>query len=175
MALKIVGSNPISHPRKKILSIWSAGFSFCTIHFSLFNIHYSFNRIFVSSEMYSIISSTAQSNISLENSGAKIQSNSKVWVTMPIPADYDRERLTVYYVAEDGTKAKLPRSMSGDMVTFETDHFSLYVMVEKAVDAASAPEKTGNGLWLWIALGVALVAVAGGGFALWWFKLRKTA
>lgn len=115
-------------------------------------------------------------DISLENSGAKIQPNGKVQVTMPIPADYDRERLTIYYVAEDGTKTELPCSVSGDTITFETDHFSLYVLAEKTADAtASTPEKTGNSPWLWIALGVVLVAVAGGGFALWWFKIRKTA
>lgn len=116
-------------------------------------------------------------DISLENSGAKIQPNGKVQVSIPIPAGYDRERLTVYHIAEDGAKTELPCAVTGDAVTFETDHFSLYVVAEKAADdnvlSGEEPNQKSGTPVIWIVLGIVLVAAAGGGFALWWFKFRK--
>ena len=116
-------------------------------------------------------------DISLDNGGAKIQPNGKVQVSIPVPADYDRERLTVYHIAEDGTKSELPCSVSGDTITFETDHFSLYVVAEKAADdntlSGGEPNQKSGSPVIWIALGIVLVVAAGGAFALWWFKLRK--
>lgn len=111
-------------------------------------------------------------DISLENGGAKIQPDGKVQVSIPIPAGYDRERLTVYHIAEDGTKTELLCAVTGDVITFETDHFSLYVVAEKATDNNALSGKSGN-LALWIILGFVLVAATGGAFALWWFKFRK--
>ncbi len=111
-------------------------------------------------------------DISLESGGVKIQPNGKVQVSIPVPSDYDMERLTVYHIAEDGTKTELPCAVTGGAVTFETDHFSLYVVAEK--DAAQmAGENNGGSLVIWIVVSIVLAAGAGCGFALWWFKLRK--
>lgn len=107
-------------------------------------------------------------DISLENGGGAIQPDGKVQVSIPIPDDYDKERLAVYHIAEDGTKAEVPFSVSGDAVTFETDHFSLYVVAETA-----DTQMTGGHTVLWIVLCVVLIAAAGGGLVLWWFKLRR--
>lgn len=120
-------------------------------------------------------------DISLENGGAKIQPNGKVQVSIPVPAGYDKERLTVYHIADDGTKTELSCTITGDAVTFETDHFSLYVLAEKASvqTADDTPQPDGNGnpkggsQVVLIIVIVVLIAVAGGGFALWRFKLRK--
>ena len=117
-------------------------------------------------------------DISLENGGTKIQPDGKVQVSVPIPAGYDRERLTVYHIADDGTRTELPSTIVEDTITFETDHFSLYVVAEKAAaDENALPggepnQKSGNPV-IWIVLGIILVAAAGGAFALWWFKFRK--
>lgn len=116
-------------------------------------------------------------DISLENGGAKIQPDGKVQVSVPIPAGYDRERLTVYHIADDGTRTELPSTVFEDTITFETDHFSLYVVAEKAADENALPggesnQKSGNPV-IWIVMGIVLVAAAGGAFALWWFKFRK--
>ena len=117
-------------------------------------------------------------DISLESGGAKIQPNGKVQVSIPIPAGYDKTRLTIYCIADDGAKTELPSSVNGNTITFETNHFSTYVVAEKAVahkigNHSQLDEKTGGNPVAWIVLGIVLVAVAGGGFALWWFKLRK--
>ena len=117
-------------------------------------------------------------DISLENGGVKIQPNGKVQVSIPVPTDYDKGRLTVYHVAEDGIKTELPCTVIGDAVTFETDHFSLYVVAEKATaqmagDNSLPDEKNDGSPVLWIVLGAALAAATGGGFALWWVKFRK--
>lgn len=115
-------------------------------------------------------------DISLENGGAKIQPNGKVQVSIPVPAGYDKERLTIYHIADDGTKTELPCTVTGDAVTFETDHFSLYVLAEKAAvqtaDDTPQPSKKGSSPVVWIVLVIVLIAAAGG-FVLWWFKLRK--
>lgn len=107
-------------------------------------------------------------DISLENGGGKIQPDGRVRVSIPIPDGYDRDRLTVYYIAEDGAKAEMPSAVAGNTITFETDHFSLYVVTEK-----TAVQTTGGSPVLWIVLGIVLLAAAGGGFALWWFKFRR--
>ncbi len=82
-------------------------------------------------------------DISLEKDGVKIQPNGKVKVTLPIPAGYDKAKLTVYRVEADGSKTELPCTVNGDAVTFETDHFSVYLLAEKAATPATeATEST---------------------------------
>lgn len=120
-------------------------------------------------------------DISLENGGARIQPDGRVQVSIPIPAGYDRERLAVYHIAEDGTRTELPSAVVGDAITFETAHFSLYVVAEKAAAQAAGvaslpggePAEKGGSPAIWIILCVVLAAAAGGGFALWYVKFRK--
>ncbi len=120
-------------------------------------------------------------DISLENGGARIQPDGRVQVSIPIPAGYDRERLAVYHIAEDGTRTELPSAVVGEAITFETAHFSLYVVAEKAAAQAAGdtslpggePAEKGGSPVIWIILCVVLVAAAGGGFALWYVKFRK--
>ncbi len=121
-------------------------------------------------------------DISLENGGVRIQPDGKVQVSIPIPAGYDKKRLTVYHIDGD-VKTELPCMVAEDSVTFETDHFSLYVLAEKAVvqtpvegtvqqpGERSSPK--GDGPVVWLALGVAVVVAAGGGVVFWRSKSRK--
>ena len=120
-------------------------------------------------------------DISLESDGARIQPDGRVQVSIPIPAGYDRERLAVYHIAEDGTRTELPSAVVGEAITFETAHFSLYVVAEKAAAQAAGdtslpggkPAEKGGSPVIWIILCVVLAAAAGGGFALWYVKFRK--
>lgn len=120
-------------------------------------------------------------DISLENGGARIQPDGRVQVSIPIPAGYDRKRLAVYHIAEDGTRTELPSAVVGEAITFETAHFSLYVVAEKAAAQAAGvaslpggkPAEKGGSPVIWIILCVVLAAAAGGGFALWYVKFRK--
>lgn len=105
-------------------------------------------------------------DIALISGEAKIQPNGKVSVTLPIPADYDKNSLAVYYVAGDGAKTELDSKVDGDSVTFETDHFSTYVLAEKTA------EKPAGHLGLILGI-VGAVAVVGIGVTVYFVKFRK--
>ncbi len=114
-------------------------------------------------------------DISLERDGVKVQPNGKVKVTLPIPAGYDKAKLTVYRVEADGSKTELPCTVNGDAVTFETDHFSVYLLAEKAAtpateatestesteDAATPPMGEKNALPFFLALAGAAAILLG--------------
>ncbi len=65
--------------------------------------------------------------------GVKIQPNGNVKISIPIPADFDKSSLCVYRMAEDGTKTKYDVKVEGNYATFETNHFSTYVLAENNV------------------------------------------
>ncbi|WP_102399837.1 DUF4430 domain-containing protein [Haloimpatiens massiliensis] len=82
-------------------------------------------------------------DISLESEKKKIQPNGKVKVTMNIPTDYDHSRVLVYRILEDGTLQDMKATINGNTISFETDHFSLYAIAEKA-KATSEKSKSGE-------------------------------
>ena len=88
-------------------------------------------------------------DISLENGNAKIQPNGKVQISIPVPTGYDENRLTIYYIADNGTKTELPCTVKENLAIFETNHFSTYVLAEKAVTPQTSD--TSN-ILLWWAL-----------------------
>lgn len=70
-------------------------------------------------------------DINLLKDGAKIQPNGKVKVSIPIPSDYDKSKLEVYRIDDNGTKTKYNVTVNGEYASFETDHFSIYALAEK--------------------------------------------
>ncbi len=69
-------------------------------------------------------------DISLLKAGAKVQPNGSVEVSVPIPADFDKSQLAIYYVSDDGkTKEKLDGKVVGDTYVFTTTNFSYYALV----------------------------------------------
>lgn len=70
-------------------------------------------------------------DITLKSDGINIQPNGKVKISIPIPTDYDTSKLVVYRVEEDGTKTEYQVNILNGYATFETDHFSTYVLGEK--------------------------------------------
>lgn len=52
-------------------------------------------------------------------------------VSIPIPADLEGKKLTVYYVATDGTKEEHEVTVENGFATFTTNHFSVYSLVDK--------------------------------------------
>lgn len=124
-------------------------------------------------------------DLSLEKDGNKITFDGKVSVSLPIPNGYEKSRLAVFYISDDGTKTEIPCSVNGDTVTFETDHFSVYALAEKTEEAAAAntvsttetantpvQKKSNTGLYIGLAIG-GIILLAGAGFAVWYFKFRK--
>jgi hypothetical protein len=99
----------------------------------------------------------------LDSAQQKIQPDGKVLVSLPIPADYNKARTAVYYIADNGNASLIPSAVVGDYVTFRADHFSLYVLAELTSDGRSP--QTGDdtdhtGLIVWTAL-MAAAAIAG--------------
>ena len=108
-------------------------------------------------------------DLSLLLDGAKIQPDGTVEVTLPAPdlaAEYDK--IMVVYIAPDGSYEECKTTVNEDgTITFETDHFSQYAVIGITEDAG-----LGTGAIIGIVLGA--VAVLGvGGFALFWFVIRK--
>lgn len=81
-------------------------------------------------------------DINLLSDGAKIQPNGKVKISIPVPTEYNKSNLVVYRVADNGDKTEYAVTVNGDVATFETDHFSTYVLAEKEV--AQNTENTNN-------------------------------
>lgn len=72
-------------------------------------------------------------DITLKSEGVAIQPNGKVKINIPIPNGFDKSKISVYRVAEDGTRTKYDTKIDGDYAVFETDHFSTYVLAENNV------------------------------------------
>ena len=82
-------------------------------------------------------------DISLVNNNATIQPNGKVKVSIPVPTGYDTSKIVVYRVAEDGTKTKYDTTIKDGYITFETDHFSNYVVAEeKSTETTTTNKET---------------------------------
>lgn len=107
-------------------------------------------------------------DITLQSNGVEIQPNGKVKISLPIPGNFDRTNLVVYRVDENGTKTQYDVTVDGDYATFETDHFSTYVLAERTVENTNSNElddtpKTGvetNGITIALSL-VSLTSLAG--------------
>ncbi len=130
-------------------------------------------------------------DLSLEKDGNKVTFDGKVAVSLPVPNGYEKSRLAVFYISDDGEKTEIPCTVNGDNVTFETDHFSVYALAEKTEEAAAAdtsdtaestdaaktpdaPMQKKSKTALYVGLAVCAVAVlAGAGVAVWYFKFRK--
>lgn len=69
-------------------------------------------------------------DIHLEKEEEKIQPNGKVTVKIPLPEGYDPEKSKICYVDSDGNITYIKSSVTELYIIFETDHFSVYAIVE---------------------------------------------
>ena len=83
-------------------------------------------------------------DISLQSNGTKIQPNGKVKLTIPVPSEFDTSKLCVYRVDENNQKIKYDIEViekdGTKYVTFETDHFSIYVLEEEQAETNTTEE-----------------------------------
>lgn len=91
-------------------------------------------------------------------------------VTLPIPDGLSADngkRLVTYRIEEDGSLTKCDTATSNGYLTFATNHFSTYVIVEE--EAATSP-KTGedNVVFIW-----SLIALAAGASGIFMMKKRR--
>lgn len=87
-------------------------------------------------------------DITLKSNGVKIQPSGKVKISIPVPEEFDKEKLVIYRINEDGTKVRYDinvETIEGkDYATFETDHFSLYTLVSEKTDNNNSNELNEN-------------------------------
>ena len=69
--------------------------------------------------------------------GSAAQPNGSVLMRIPIPADYNRDKLSVIYVTNTGTLETMPSWIDGDYICFETTHFSYYALVDETEEATA--------------------------------------
>lgn len=109
-------------------------------------------------------------DITLKSNGVKIKPSGKVKISIPVPEDFNKEKLVVYRINEDGTKVKYDikvETIEGkDYATFETDHFSLYTLAMEETSNGSKEldetPKTGNAdITAYTFTAIALISLAG--------------
>lgn len=84
-------------------------------------------------------------DISLLLNGQKIQPHSgRVTVRIPIPKNFDRSNLALYYIADNGAKTQLQFNVDGDYLVFTTDHFSCYAIADVSSSAKNTSPQTGE-------------------------------
>ena len=69
-------------------------------------------------------------DITLYKSSQAVQPNAKIKVMIPIPADYNKNNIQIYWYKEDGTLQSMNAVVQGDYAVFETDHLSYYVLID---------------------------------------------
>ena len=84
-------------------------------------------------------------DINLLKDGAKIQPNGKVKISIPIPNDYNKSKLEVYRIDDNGEIIKYNVTVNGEYASFETDHFSIYVLAEKKEETAPSTPTVNKG------------------------------
>ena len=95
-------------------------------------------------------------DISMSVDGVTVQPNGKLTVKIPLPEGYNPNQCFIYYLNTDNnTVEKLATSYADGYLTFETDHFSYYAVVEVAETADDSDEcscdchKTGFMGFIW--------------------------
>lgn len=109
-------------------------------------------------------------DIYLTNSNNEsIQPSSTVKVIIPIPEGYDKNRIAIYHLKDNGDLEKIKSTIEDKNIVFETNHFSLYGIVENNKQGLITNPKTGN--YITYTFGLLFIVISGIGiFAL---KNRK--
>lgn len=67
----------------------------------------------------------------LDGDGQSVQPAGLVSITADIPDGFDKDKVSVYRMSDDGkTCYKLDSTVSGDKVLFDTDHFSIFIIAQ---------------------------------------------
>jgi LPXTG-motif cell wall-anchored protein len=85
--------------------------------------------------------------ITLNQKGVSIEPNGKVRVTLPLSAELKgHKNLQIVRIGDDGTIKPMRTVCDGTNITFETDHFSTYGIVEipQAAAKSTAQQETSS-------------------------------
>ena len=93
----------------------------------------------------------------------------QVNIPFEVPTGKNGEDFQVYYLAEDGSKTAMPTSYADGRLTFQTTHFSAYIVAERT----AAPNSHAEPSTMFICIGGIAVMVLGIGMVAW-RKMRRS-
>lgn len=70
-------------------------------------------------------------DISFEINGEKVQPNGMITIKIPLPTNYSHKSV-IFFIDDNGNKVKLDSIYENGYISFETDHFSEYVIVDES-------------------------------------------
>lgn len=79
-------------------------------------------------------------DITLNAVNNAVQPVDNVEVSIDLPENLKDKEVEVYYVDDEGNTELLESTSNGESVTFNTDHFSTYAVVEKKADDTTTPD-----------------------------------
>ena len=69
-------------------------------------------------------------DVTLYKGGVAVQPEGKIKVMLPIPDEYDRSQLAIYWIKDNGEIELMESYLEGDYICFESDHLSYYSIVQ---------------------------------------------
>lgn len=94
----------------------------------------------------------------------EILDNGKFLVKIPVPKEYEGKELFIYYINSDNKTEKHNVTIKDGFASFETNHFSTYILTPLSSVVDIENPQTGDNLLLYIALGtMSLVGLFGFG------------
>lgn len=117
-------------------------------------------------------------DISLLDGGNKIQPNGVVTIQIPLPSGYNDDKIDIYHMSDDTKEIMSGVKIESGKITFDTSHFSYYVVAEKNVTAENVDntiKKPGVSTGDATMAGLLIVMLAAGVGALCYsgYKLKK--
>ena len=76
--------------------------------------------------------------ITLKSNGVEIQPDGSVKISIPIPDTFDKSKLAIYRIGDNGEKIKYNYTISGNYVIINADHFSTYVIADLTTETNSS-------------------------------------
>lgn len=79
-------------------------------------------------------------NIAMYQDSIEIQPEKKIKVKVPLPATYNKDKCLIYRVEADNSLTDMKASFADGYLVFETDHLSLYALVEMEDAGGDIPD-----------------------------------
>ncbi|MDD2410047.1 MAG: hypothetical protein PHD03_04965 [Bacilli bacterium] len=88
--------------------------------------------------------------------------NGKFLVKIPFPIEYEGKKLVIYYINSNNETVKHDVTIENGFASFETNHFSTYILTPLSNVAGIENPQTGDSLLLYVALGtMSLIGLVG--------------
>lgn len=89
-----------------------------------------------------------------------VEPESKVTVNIKLPTDMNYDKIRLWYVTDDFSKQELEYSIHDNVLSFETDHFSAYVLTEdQDEEIVNVADTAFNAMRLGITIGLVILVL----------------